>query len=108
MLPFLKRKEQAVSSPIIKHRTPDDKSDLTNHDEDHKDSDSEAIEACAKYFLYGIETRDVKAIAQAMVDAFDILEQRPHDEVDHEPEMNEEPNSLEAMNKSAASKRTIG
>lgn len=108
MLPFLKKKEQSISSPVVKHRTPDDKSDLSNHDED-KGGDSDAIEACAKYLLYGIETRDVKAVAQAMADAFDILEQRPHKEdEDHEPSYNDEPNSMEAMNKAAASKRTIG
>jgi len=109
LLPFMKKKEQSVSSPVVKHRKPDDKSDLSNHEEDENhSSDADAIEACAKYFLYGIETRDVKAIAQAMVDAFDILEQRPHEEVEHEAEYNDEPNSMEAMNKAAASKRTIG
>lgn len=103
MLPILKKKEQSVSSPIIKHRTPDDKTDLSNHEEDQSDS---ALTECAKYLLYGIETRDHKAIAKALQDAIECLGQSTDKE--DEPEYNPEPHSYEAQNKSAASKRVIG
>lgn len=104
MLPILKKKEQSISSPIVKHRTPDDKTDLSNHED--KDEGLSALEDCAKYLLYGIETRDHKAIAKALQDAIECLGQAPDKE--DEPEYNPEPHSYEAQNKAAASKRVIG
>lgn len=105
MLPFLKKKEAATTGMLIKHRSPDETPETEEYS-DEESNHSEAIEACAKDLLTAIESKDHKAIANALADAFVILEQNPHKEVEHEG--TPEPHSYDAQNKAAASKRVIG
>ncbi len=67
MLPFLKRKDSASTGLIVKDLSP------TPEAEPEQDP-SAAIEACARHLLLAIEAKDVKAIADALCDAFTILE----------------------------------
>lgn len=105
MLPFLKKREAASTGMLYKHRTPDEKP--VTEEQDEESNHSEAILACAKDLLTAIESKDHKAIADALADAFVILEQNPHKEIEHEND-SVEPHSYDAQNKAAASKRVIG
>lgn len=90
---------------LVKHRNPDEKPETEEYP-DEESNHSEAIMACAKDLLHAIESKDHKAIADALADAFVILEQKPHEEADHSD--TPEPHSYDAQNKAAASKRVIG
>lgn len=89
-LPFLKKKDAGIAGIIMKTREPDTFQDqnikAAEQDED-KDSQSIAIESCAEELIKAVHSRDVKAVAQAMRDAFDILESMPHNEIEHEGEV---------------------
>lgn len=79
LLPFLKNKEKSISGLIIKTRNPDEPKQ-----EEPQDESVLAIEACADDLIKAVHAKDVKAAAQAMKDAFDILESLPHEEVEHD------------------------
>lgn len=77
MLPFLKNeKGGSIASLIVKSRQPDES------ETQEKDSDSTGIEACAKDMISAIEMKDHKRLAEAMRDAFTILENQPHEEAE--------------------------
>jgi len=85
MLPFLKKRQEAqISGLQIKNREPDEKP------EQDQDDSSAAIEACAAALISAIHSHDAKGVAEAMKDAFEILESMPHEEV--------EPHSYDAQN----------
>ncbi len=88
MLPFLKRKDASTSGLIVKDLTPN----KPNEPEQQDDSRA-AHEACARHLLLAIEARDVKAMADALYDAFTVMESEPHEE-NSEPS----PHSYDAQN----------
>jgi hypothetical protein len=77
LLPFLKPKDKSVAGLIIKQRTPDEKP------ESEQDDSSASIDACAEELIRAVHARDTKAVANAMKDAFTILESEPHKEGEH-------------------------
>jgi len=80
LLPFLKRKEGiATGGILVKNRTPDE------HTEQDKDDTSAGHEACARALLNAINANDVKGIADALYDAFTLMDSEPHEEGPHEP-----------------------
>ncbi len=92
MLPFFKKNNQAMSSGIImKTRPADEKPEIEGEDEDS----SAAIESCAQELIRAVHARDVKAVAAAIEDAFEILEDMPHEEESSE---SVEPHSYDAQN----------
>lgn len=92
MLPFLKNKQASVAGLIMKTRDPDEKQDVEGPDEA-----SAAIESCAQELIRAVHARDVKAVADALEDAFSILDSMPHVEGEHV-----EPHSYDAQNQKAA------
>lgn len=75
MLPFLKRKESSTSGIIVENKSPNEPI------ESEQETDPRAShEACARHLLLAIESRDVKAIADALYDAFTVMDSEPHDE----------------------------
>lgn len=80
MLPFLKNKNQAgLASIIIKNRQPDEKVE-----ENQEDSHDSAIEECANRLISAVHSHDAKSVADAMREAFEILEKLSHKEIKHE------------------------
>lgn len=89
MLPFLKKaKEGHTAGLLIKNRTPDEKPESED-----KDDNSAAIEACAHDLISAVHSKDVKAVADAISSAFTILESMPHEE---------ENNDFDSRNEAAA------
>lgn len=83
MLPFLKPKRQDAGL-IISQRKPDG-----GKEELHAEGDElHALEACAEDLLRGINSKDPKAIAQALKNSHEICDSYPHEEAEH---TNEEP-----------------
>lgn len=64
----------------------------SNSEEIQEDS-SAAIESCAMELIIAVHLKDVKAVAEALKNAFDILESIPHVESAHV-----EPHSYDAQN----------
>lgn len=92
-LPFLnnKKNEAGIASAIIKNRTPDVKP------QDDSDADGEySLEDCAHDILESIRANDAAGLADALKEAFQKLEQEPHEEGEHI-----EPHSYEAQNQKA-------
>lgn len=85
MLPFLKNKQKSSSGVIMQTRAPDEKPD------EQQDDPSAAIKACSKALIHAVHMRDEQGVADALSDAFAILESMPHDEAP-------EPHSYEAQN----------
>jgi len=78
LLPFLKRKDgTATGGILVKNRAPDE------HKEEDKDDPSAAHEACAKALLTAINSSDIKGIADALYDAFTLMDSEPHEEGEH-------------------------
>lgn len=76
MLPFLKsNKKQQDAGVIIKHRAPDQKPEA--------DDSSAPLEACAQEIIDSIQAGDAKRLADAIKDAFQIMELEPHEEGEH-------------------------
>lgn len=98
MLPFLKKKDASVAGLIIKTRAPDAAPKADENEE--KDDSSAAIEACASELVRAIHSRDAKAVAAALKDAFDILE-ATEEETPEESEA-PSPHSYDAQNIKAA------
>jgi hypothetical protein len=90
LLPFLKKKQPASAGVIVQTRAPDEKP------EQDQDDSSAAIESCASELIRAVHSRDAKAMAAALKDAFDILESEPHEENDVEP------HSYDAQNQKAS------
>lgn len=74
LLPFLKRKDATNAGIVMKTREPDEKP------QENQDDSSAGIESCAQELLQAINEGNPKAMAQALKDAFDILESMPYDE----------------------------
>lgn len=86
MLPFLKRKDQQASSSVIIK-------DLSPEQPVEPEIDPKAAHrACARHLLLAIEARDVDAIADALYDAFTVMESA--DDIKEEAA----PHSFEAQN----------
>ena len=69
---------------MTKMRKPDAKPE--NEQPESNESDdmlNEAVEACARDLIRAVHAQDVKGAAQAMRDAFTIMEAAPHTEADH-------------------------
>lgn len=69
MLPFLKSKD-VKSSPgvIVEQRKPD-----------YPDDPAAPIDSCAQELIRAVHAKDVKAVAAAMQDAFEILGSQPEE-----------------------------
>lgn len=91
MLPFLKNKNSGVAGLIVKSRVPDEKPES----DESEDKDA-AIHACAQDLISAIQVKDVKAVAEAIRSAFEILDSMPHFEGEHT-----EPHSYDAQNQKA-------
>lgn len=96
MLPFLKNKDQSIAGLIIKQRSPDKPAQ-----EPVEPMDDTGIEECAKALIKAVHNNDVKGVAQAMKDAFIILEAQ-------EDESEDEDNSYAAQNIKAAKQENEG
>lgn len=92
MLPFLKNKDKYGPGLMVKTRAPDQKPQ-----DEQEDNHSMAIEACAHELIAAIHAKDVKSVAEALKDAFEILDSMPHEEGEHT-----EPHSYDAQNIKAA------
>lgn len=93
LLPFLKLKTKPVAGIIMSKRTPDEPETKDEAPEDH----SAAIEACASALISAVHAHDVKAVSEALADAFTILDSMPHEEGEHIS-----PHSYDAQNQKAA------
>lgn len=91
VLPFLKRKETASPGLIVKTRKPDE---MAEGGEPEVNDPSAAVEACARSLLNAINASDVKGIADALYDAWEILE-------GYEGPESNEPHSFDAQNMKA-------
>lgn len=72
MLPFLKNKEKAIGGTQTIFRKPDS--------EESKPESFPGLEACAQAMIQAMDGKDSRALAQALKDAFCILESMPHQE----------------------------
>lgn len=88
MLPFLKPKQAGIATIVVKNRQPD------KPEENQEDKDA-AIHACAKDLIDAVHAKDIKAAAEAMRSAFEILDSMPHEEGPHEDKP--EPHSYDAQ-----------
>jgi hypothetical protein len=61
-----------------------------DNDESDESSDLDELEAAMHPLLKAIEAKDVKAMAQAFSDAFQISDISPHDEYPHDEDESEE------------------
>lgn len=94
MLPFIKKKnENSVASLLIQDRNLSEKPE-----ENQEDDKYAAIEACASLLINAVHAHDVKAAAESICAAFEILESYPHQE-------NVEPHSYDAQNIKAVAER---
>lgn len=85
MLPFLKPKSASVAGLIIKNRSPDEKPE-----ENQEDSSEMAIQECAQQLIDAVHSKNVQQVAEALKDAFELLDSMPHKEGPH-IENNENP-----------------
>jgi len=93
VLPFLKNREKQAAGIVMKTRTPDEKPE----NDTESDDPAAAIKACANSLIRAVHSRDIQGVADAMKDAFDILESSPHPETDEHTN----PHSYDAQNKLA-------
>lgn len=75
-LPFLMKPKRQDAGVIMKVRESDEKPEESN--------DFDELEECAKDLISAMEQKNAKAIADAFHAMFQVCEERPHDEVDHE------------------------
>lgn len=87
MLPFLKKKEGGNAGLVIKTRVPDEKLQSDSSEE------SDLVKQCAQDLLKAIESKNVQGIADALYDAFSLMDSMPHEEGEHI-----EPHSYDAQN----------
>lgn len=101
MLPFLKLKQQKQGASVLtKVRQPDSNDTQTQSDDQDP---AESIHQCAKDLISAVHAGDSRKAAEAMYDAFCILEMQPHDEAEHEEKAS--PHSYDAQNQLAAKNR---
>lgn len=93
LLPFLKHKQVPQTGVITKTRSADEKDPL----EKQEDNESEAIMSCARALLAAVKADDAKGVADAIADAFAIMDSSPHEEADHS-----ESTSYDSQNAKAA------
>lgn len=77
-LPFMKHKDTGISGVAVKMRKPDEKP--------AEDDSNAGMEAVASDILRAIEQKDVKHLALALQNAFQIFDMQPHEEFDHSDE----------------------
>lgn len=94
MHPLFKLKAKPQTGVIVHTRSPDE--ELPSEKSDENDH-SAAIEACASSLINAVHAHDVKAVAEALNDAFTILDAMPHEEGEHT-----NPHSYDAQNQKAA------
>ncbi len=87
MLPFLKKKEGGNAGLMIKTRAPDEKPESDSPDH------SEMIKQCAQDLISAVQAGNVQGVADALQDAFSIMDAAPHVEGEHI-----EPHSYDAQN----------
>lgn len=87
MLPFMKKnKDASVAGLIIKMRKPDEKAPS----DQEEPKDDSAIHECAAELIRAVHAQDPKGVANALKDAFDILDSQPHEEAQsNEPQETE-------------------
>jgi ribosomal protein S20 len=73
----MKAPRDPIAALIIAHKKPMDEPES---DEGEGVSHDEAMKSCAEDFLKAIHDEDPDAVAEAMKDAFSILESMPHEE----------------------------
>lgn len=74
MLPFLKReKEASVSMP----------SDSIKREPDEGHEEYDSMHAAAEDLLHAIQSKNVKALAECLRAAFELMESEPHEEGEH-------------------------
>lgn len=95
MLPFLKKKQQA--GIIVKERQPNGS---IEHSMDKEESnEDQGLIAAAQDLINAINSKDAKAVSQALQAAFEICDALPHEEGEH---INENDESYESQNEKAA------
>jgi len=67
LLPFSK-KDQSISGALMQKRHPDQKP------QENQDDSSAGIEACAQEIIDAVEAKDAKRVAEALKDAFELLD----------------------------------
>ncbi len=87
---FKRLKESGIAGTLVKNRTPDEKPESDENDP------SAAHEACGRAMLNAIKADDAKAMAQALIDLFQIADSEEHVEGSHI-----EPHSYQAQNQKA-------
>jgi hypothetical protein len=92
LLPFLKDKSRKQQTGVIINTVGPVK-------EPEQDLGKDALEACAMDLIIAVHTKDVKAVAEAIQSAFQVLESMPHDEVSAEP------HSYDSQNQKAGESR---
>ena len=91
MLPFLKNKKAQSTGVVVQDLSPSQP--IESKDENIT---ALAMEACAQNLLDAVAAKDTKAIADALSNAFCIMEAAPQDD-----ESTVEPHSYEAQNQKA-------
>lgn len=83
MLPFLRKRHEGVATGgvIIKNRQPDETPKENDHDT--------AIHSCAADLISAVHAHDIKAAAEAIRSAFEILDAMPHQEYSHKEDEDE-------------------
>lgn len=84
-------KQSNTAGVIIKNRSPD----LKQEESEETPDNSAAIETAAQALIDAVHSKDTKAVADALQDAFDILDSMPHEEGEHT-------NSYDNQNEEAA------
>ncbi len=77
MLPWLKNKQVRQSGIMSTVRKAD--GGFTDA-EPTQDQGNPGLEQCARSIMAAIDSKDVGQLAQALQDAFDVLESQPHEE----------------------------
>lgn len=77
-LPFLKKKDQGNAGLIIKTRAPDE----DNAAEDQDDPTMGHL-ACAHDLMTAIKAGNAQGVADALYDAFTLMDSEPHEEGQH-------------------------
>lgn len=91
MLPFLKKNSGGIAGIIQQRRQPDEKPQIeenSEHSKEHLD--------CAKRLILAMKSDDAQGVADALYDAFSLMDSEPHEEGEH---IN--PHSYDAQNEKA-------
>lgn len=71
MLPFLKKQEAAVVSPVEHIKRESD-----------EEPEYDMLESAAEDLISAVHSKDVKSVAQALRAAFEMCESQPHEEAE--------------------------